>query len=171
MENAKRFYRSRYDTVLGGVAGGLARYFNIDPIIIRILFVALAFAGAGGIIIYIILWIAVPLDPDYTYYKYGQSQSGFRQESTNEEKSAGNPDNPEADRDTTNNPYPMPGEKEKPKNDGNFIAALILIVLGGIFLFVNLIPQFSIAEFWPVILIAIGVVIMVNSLSKPKTYY
>lgn len=171
MENTKRFYRSRYDTVLGGVAGGLARYFNIDPIIMRILFVALAFAGAGGIIIYIILWIAVPLDPDYTWYKYGHPQTGFRQENTNEEKSVGNPGSAEADHDSANKSYHNPGEFEKPKTDGNFVAALILIVIGGIFLFVNLIPQFSIAEFWPVILIAIGVVIMVNSLSKPKTYY
>jgi phage shock protein C len=171
MESPKRFYRSRYDTVLGGVAGGLARYFNIDPIIIRILFVALAFAGAGGIIIYIILWIAVPLDPDYTYFKWRQTQSSFSSESTSDNKSAEDPGQNETDQEKTNDAFRPPDAYTKPKNDSNFIAAVILIVIGGILLFINLIPHFSIAEFWPVILIAIGVVIMVNALSKPKSYY
>ncbi|NCU32139.1 MAG: PspC domain-containing protein [Candidatus Moranbacteria bacterium] len=171
MENPKRFYRSRYDTVLGGVAGGLAKYFNIDPIIVRILFVALAFAGAGGIIIYIILWIAVPLDPDYTYFKWGQNQSGYSPESTPESKATENSEQNENDREKTNDAFRPPDTYPKTKNDSNFIAAVILIVFGGILLFINLIPHFSIAEFWPVILIAIGVVIMVNALSKPKSYY
>lgn len=48
MKQSKRVYRNSYDKVIAGVAGGLANYFNVDPIIIRLLFVALAFAGAVG---------------------------------------------------------------------------------------------------------------------------
>ena len=70
MEQAKRLYRNRYDTVIAGVAGGLAKYFNIDPIIARIIFVILAFTGGGGVIIYIVLWIAVPVDPDLSFHSY-----------------------------------------------------------------------------------------------------
>ena len=55
----KRLYRDENHKVLGGVCSGLANYFGTDPIIIRIIFVLLAFAGAG-ILAYIILWIAVP---------------------------------------------------------------------------------------------------------------
>ncbi len=55
----KRLYRDENNKVIGGVCSGLANYFGTDPIIIRIAFVLLAFAGAG-LLAYFILWIAVP---------------------------------------------------------------------------------------------------------------
>ena len=58
-ETHRRLYRDENNKVLGGVASGLARYFGADPMVMRIIFVVLAFAGAG-ILAYIILWIAVP---------------------------------------------------------------------------------------------------------------
>jgi phage shock protein C len=60
----KRLYRSNRDVMLGGVAGGLAEYFNIDPTIVRLLFVLLALpGGAPGILTYLVLWIIVPRNP------------------------------------------------------------------------------------------------------------
>ena len=57
----KKLYRDPDDRVLGGVCSGLGAFFNIDPIIIRLIFVLLVFLGAGSsIIIYLILWIVVP---------------------------------------------------------------------------------------------------------------
>lgn len=56
----KRLYRDQDNRVIAGVASGIAQYFNIDPIIIRIIFVISVFLGGTGILIYIILWIAVP---------------------------------------------------------------------------------------------------------------
>ncbi len=55
----KRLYRNENDKVLGGVCSGLANYFNIDVVIVRIIFVVLLFAGAG-FLAYIIMWVAVP---------------------------------------------------------------------------------------------------------------
>ncbi len=55
--------RSRADKVIAGVAGGLAQYFGIDPVLLRIAFVLLAFAGPG-VILYIIAWIVMPLEPE-----------------------------------------------------------------------------------------------------------
>jgi phage shock protein PspC (stress-responsive transcriptional regulator) len=55
--------RSSSDHVLGGVAGGLGRYFDIDPIIFRIGFVVLALAGGAGFLAYIAAWLLVPADP------------------------------------------------------------------------------------------------------------
>ncbi|MFC1564325.1 PspC domain-containing protein [candidate division KSB1 bacterium] len=52
-------YRSLTNRMLGGVCGGLAEYFSIDPTIIRILFVASTFVGIG-IIAYIVCWIIIP---------------------------------------------------------------------------------------------------------------
>jgi phage shock protein PspC (stress-responsive transcriptional regulator) len=59
----KRLYRSRSERMIGGVCGGLAEYFNIDPTIVRVLFVALSLLGGPGLILYIILAIVVPEAP------------------------------------------------------------------------------------------------------------
>ena len=57
----RKLYRDPDDRVLGGVCSGLGAFFDIDPIIIRLIFVLLVFLGAGSsIIIYLILWIVVP---------------------------------------------------------------------------------------------------------------
>lgn len=52
--------RSRTDRIIGGVAAGLARYFGIDPILIRVAFVVFTLAGGSGILAYLILWLVVP---------------------------------------------------------------------------------------------------------------
>jgi phage shock protein PspC (stress-responsive transcriptional regulator) len=59
----RRLTRSSSDKVLGGVSGGLGRYFDIDPIIFRIGFVVLALAGGAGVLGYIAAWVLVPADP------------------------------------------------------------------------------------------------------------
>ncbi len=56
----KRLYRSEQEKVIGGVCSGLANYFGIDVVIVRIIFILLFFAGGTGFIAYLILWIAVP---------------------------------------------------------------------------------------------------------------
>ena len=61
-QQERRLYRSR-DDMIGGVAGGIAEYFDIDPVITRIIFVLLALANGIGLIIYIVLWIVVPQRP------------------------------------------------------------------------------------------------------------
>ena len=59
----KKLYRSRSDRRLAGVCGGLAAYFNIDPTLIRLLFVlGLIFVG-GTLFAYIILMIIIPEEP------------------------------------------------------------------------------------------------------------
>lgn len=62
MEN-KRLYRSRTDRMIGGVCGGLADFFNIDPTIVRLIFVLLLLTGSAGFWIYIIMLIVVPEEP------------------------------------------------------------------------------------------------------------
>lgn len=60
---SRRLYRSRTDRVVSGLAGGLAAHLGLDPVLVRIGFVALALAGVG-IIAYIIGWIAIPEAPE-----------------------------------------------------------------------------------------------------------
>jgi phage shock protein C len=61
----KRLYRSNHDIMLGGVCGGLGEYFNIDPTIVRLVFVLLGFVTAlfPALILYFILWVIVPRNP------------------------------------------------------------------------------------------------------------
>ena len=59
----ERVYRSRTDKKIAGVCGGLAHYFDIDPVIIRLCLVLFMLLGGSGFIIYIIAWIVIPLEP------------------------------------------------------------------------------------------------------------
>lgn len=60
----RRLYRSRTTQMIGGVAGGVAEYFNIDPTLVRFAFVALLFSsGFMLFILYLIAWIIIPLPP------------------------------------------------------------------------------------------------------------
>jgi phage shock protein C len=66
MAQTRKLYRSRTDRKLAGVCGGLAQYFNADPTLIRVLFVVLALLGGPGLVIYLVLWIIVPEEPQGT---------------------------------------------------------------------------------------------------------
>jgi len=58
----RRFLRSREDRLIGGVAGGLGRTFGIDPVLFRIVFVALVFVGGVGVMIYLLALLVTPSD-------------------------------------------------------------------------------------------------------------
>ncbi len=63
MDSQERLYRSNTEKIIGGVCGGLANYFAIDVVLARVVFVLLALFGGGGVLIYIVLWIAIPSYP------------------------------------------------------------------------------------------------------------
>jgi phage shock protein C len=58
----KRLTKSRTDKVFFGVCGGLGRYFDVDPVIIRVVFVILLFLGLAGLLAYIVLAVIMPED-------------------------------------------------------------------------------------------------------------
>lgn len=58
----KQLYRSETDKMLAGVCGGFAEYFNIDPTILRLIFVFFVLFGGGGVLAYIICWIVIPTE-------------------------------------------------------------------------------------------------------------
>lgn len=59
-EAPRKLRRSRKDQVIGGVAGGLGHYFELDPVLVRIAFVLMVLAGGAGVLLYIVLWIVMP---------------------------------------------------------------------------------------------------------------
>ena len=63
-ENIKRLYRSTTDTMLAGVCSGLAEYANLDPALVRLLFVLAFFVTGPGIFIaYLVMMIVIPSKP------------------------------------------------------------------------------------------------------------
>ena len=61
-EEVKRLQRSNTERWIGGVCGGIAEYFSIDPTVVRLLFVLFALAFGGGLLIYIVCWILIPAE-------------------------------------------------------------------------------------------------------------
>jgi phage shock protein PspC (stress-responsive transcriptional regulator) len=62
-----RLYRSGKDRILGGVCGGVAEYLDVDPVIIRLLWVIGTLAWGFGILLYIICWVAIPRNPNHKW--------------------------------------------------------------------------------------------------------
>ena len=59
----KRFYLSTTDKKLAGVCGGIAEYFDVDPLLVRIAFIILFLGGGSGLLVYILLWLLAPKSP------------------------------------------------------------------------------------------------------------
>ncbi len=67
-DNPYELRRSRTDRKLGGVLGGFARHFEIDPTVVRVGYVALALVSAAfpGLLVYLLLWLFIPLESEGT---------------------------------------------------------------------------------------------------------
>ncbi|MCH8331811.1 MAG: PspC domain-containing protein [Bacteroidetes bacterium] len=55
----KRLYRNMEDAKIAGICAGIGDYFDIDPVLVRLLFIIFLFTG-GGLIAYIIGWLVIP---------------------------------------------------------------------------------------------------------------
>ena len=132
----RKLYRSRTDSMIAGVCGGLAEYFGVDTILVRIAAVVLALTAHGaGLLAYLIFWIIVPQKPiAESIVEAGDTPA----------VAAGSED-----------------VKTERKNGILFVGAG-LIVLGALFLLDNFVPVlfFSIGKLWPVVLIVIGILIL-----------
>lgn len=67
MSTQKRLYRSTQDRMFAGVCGGIADYLEVDPTLVRLVFVALSLMGGPGLIIYIAMMLIVPEAPRQTW--------------------------------------------------------------------------------------------------------
>lgn len=57
---ARRLYRSKSERILGGVCGGLGEYLDVDPTVVRLVFILLAILGGHGVLAYLILLLIMP---------------------------------------------------------------------------------------------------------------
>jgi phage shock protein C len=60
----KKVYRNISDKRIGGVCSGIADYFDIDPVLVRLLFLFSFLAGGAGVIMYLIAWFIIPPDTE-----------------------------------------------------------------------------------------------------------
>ena len=158
----RRLCRSQSDRMIWGVCGGLAKYFDIDPTIIRIIFVLLIFANGVGIIAYLIMAIVVPLEgskstvPKETIKENVEEMKGTAAELGQEIRST------------------FAGETTKTEESSEIhhrrrkFFGITLIVLGVLFLLgsLNLFEWFRWSFLWPLILVAIGVIIIFGARRK-----
>ena len=145
----KRLNRSVKDKVVGGVAGGLAEYFEIDPVIVRVLFVVSLFFHGAGFIAYIILWITLPEAP-YVF-----------ETASNMNTTSGSSTDTTPQTDDAAAAYFKSLDEKKAKRNRNI--GIVLLVLGCIFLSDNFIPKIHFADFWPIVLVALGLSLLLNS--------
>ncbi|ABO34518.1 phage shock protein C, PspC [Methanococcus maripaludis C5] len=82
----KRLYRSDKERMLSGVCGGLAIYFNVDPTLIRLLWVLLFFMNPLMIVVYIIGAIIIPIAPEGVFYDFYEEPEKLEHESEIESK-------------------------------------------------------------------------------------
>jgi phage shock protein C len=141
-----RLYRSRQKRIIGGVAGGLGDYLNIDPVIIRIITVILTLLNGIGILVYIIMWIVVPEEPVETQFESSSSSI----DSANDESS-------------TEQDF---AEVRKKENKGRTVFGAILILIGLIFLGERFIPAIDFKDIFPLAFIILGVSLLWNSFKK-----
>jgi len=152
----RKLYRSRSDRVVGGVCGGLARYFGIDSTIVRLIFVLLIFANGLGILAYIIMAIIVPLESSETT----ESKDTVK-ENVEEMKETAR----ELGREVRST-FAGEGDKSedvtKLRHRRRNVLGIILIVVGLLFLLASfdLFWWFHWGNLWPVIVIAIGLLII-----------
>ena len=166
-----RFYRSKTDRVIGGVASGLAKYWNLDPVIARVLFIIVAMMTGIGFFLYIILWIIIPEEPyPYTNFEtssgfYGpkpETESGKSSDSsqTEENKTQTETKKPES---SFEYKYNYENNYKTKSNGGRVTGGIILIAVGLFFLAERIFPYFDFIDFLPLILIGAGLVLILNS--------
>ncbi len=140
---SKKLYRNLNGKMIAGVSTGLAEYFDIDPVIIRALFIITTIAYGIGVIAYIVLWIIVPAKKieEVDFDNNLDDNNNMESENLNLKENGS-------------------------KNDRKLIGGVILIIIG-VLLFLNqIIPGFDIEYIIPIVLIIIGILILSKQINK-----
>ena len=144
-------FRSRTNKVLGGVAGGIAYNLNTDVTLIRVLFLILAIFWGGGVLVYLILWIALPEEniPMFTP-PTGEGNPG---------------DNPEAG---VQADYPPEAYEQRTNTNVTLVLGIIFIALGAVFLTERIVPYIHFRQLWPIVLVVAGLVLIISNFTGSK---
>jgi len=158
----ERLYRSRTDRMLFGVAGGMARFLDVDASIVRIVWALLVVAGGAGLLLYIVAAIVMPEDPVGYMPPSGPTAP------------PGDPAGPSATgsggTSAAGSGGPAwsyrAGAGRRDRGGGGVLLGLVLVVLGGWFLVQRLLPQLDAGLIWPVVLLALGGALVIGALRR-----
>ncbi|MDQ3238958.1 MAG: PspC domain-containing protein [bacterium] len=142
----KELRRSATNKVIAGVCGGLGEYFEVDPTILRIVFVVFTFFGGSGILLYVLIWLVVPIGANRRF-----SQENFT-DSVNEM----------TDKASELFSKVRTGSIRTNESRDKKWFAILLVVVGALFLFSNFgfFDLFNIGRMWPLVLITTGVLLL-----------
>lgn len=170
----QKLYRSKSDAMVGGVAAGIADYFAVDATLVRLAWLVAILFGGTGLVVYFIAWIIIPANPEGTPTATFEKTERWRGTVVDTAKDVErNFRSSHAQGDDTESAPPTEsavdtGSKQKAGHaDGVELRrkqffGWALVVLGAIVLINNVMPWFSFARFWPVLLILIGLIFLVR---------
>ncbi|MFA7289645.1 MAG: PspC domain-containing protein [Melioribacteraceae bacterium] len=160
----ERLFRARKNKIVAGVCSGLGDYFNIDPVIVRILFVVLTIMNGIGILVYILLWIMVPeesFEKAFGLNNENSQSNPFEETSRNFQSTA---DGTTSETNSTDgNSMPNFDFPQQKKSNAHIIAGSILILIGALFMIDKILPSFDFEDFFPLLLIIAGAFFIYNS--------
>jgi len=151
----KRLMRSKKDKIIAGVCGGLGEYFDVDPTILRLVFVILTIWGGVGVIIYIIAFFVMPESGEAKIDKTADKKDDKNKKIKDKVESAA--------MDIKKNW----NEKKNTIRRDEWLG-IILILLGLVFFFNNFVPKFDFGKYWPLLIIVIGFVMITGMTRKGK---
>jgi phage shock protein C len=151
----RRLYRSRTDTILGGVAAGLADYLNTDPALVRIAWAILVpLTGGAALIAYIVAWVVVPEEPVGATAAPGDLSAA--EETT--DPVTGESIAPVAS--------PSPAARRPPDARAGMVVGIGLVLIGLWFLLREYLPELDWSLIWPLVVVGIGAAILVTSMRR-----
>ena len=162
--------------MLFGVAGGMARYLDIDPSIVRIVWALLTIAGGAGLLLYIVAAVVIPEAPvGWSPSSPSGSQDASGPAASGAASSTGGPGDSTASgtanaASTSGGPGPTWGYRagvdRRERGGGAVILGLVLVGLGAWFLLQRFIPAIDSDVLWPVVLLLLGGALVVGSLRR-----
>lgn len=153
----RRLYRSRTDTIIGGVASGLAHYMNADPALVRIAWAILVpLTGGIAFLGYIVGWIVIPEEPKGAPMPVASVTADGDASTV-----AG-----EATPETATWTPPEPETRSSASGNAGIIVGVALVALGGWFLLRDYLPSIDWSLVWPIIIVGIGVLILVTAMRR-----
>ncbi|MDP2859096.1 MAG: PspC domain-containing protein [Bacillota bacterium] len=149
----KRLYKSRKERVIWGVAGGMAEYFEVDPTLVRLAWVLVAFSGVG-VLAYIVASLVIPEAPYTTAPGPHTAREG------GEAPAEGQGTAPAAPTEGAVLEWPKDEHRDEPRpksmaSDSRTFG-LILVLLGAVLMVRRVIPGVVLNNLWPVALILLG---------------